>query len=285
MTYYKVNEKRHIYIPLLNKMEHDGITGIFVSIQTCGLMPSDDCGILQLAAVKCKLKKGVFVPIDKLNIYFKPDSGIIPPDIVKRTGITEKKVSKAKPIEEQWYAIRSFFGERFVLFTHNLGFLDVFISDLFIRKGLFISPYAKVDTLPLAQDTIRPGLVQGYSYRNLFNFLNLKNVGYDSLLIAENLVTMTNALMLRYRTRPPRTGHYMPVIIKMEYAGRDGRIILGTEYGNLSFSCSNYFWEDDEGAILLQFFDMDKLQKNAFRRIGASNEADFCRKMRHLLIA
>lgn len=285
--YYKSNRFRRAYLPLFSEMLARDIPAVFISLQTTGLMPYGDNPdeIIQFSAAKAHAdRSGEFKETDSFSFLFKPSKSI-PKDASVRNGLTDSMFADAPLIEDKWQDIRKFFGEPVVVFAHNVKFAMTFLDALALDKGLIINVFAWVGTDELARDTVRPGLVKSYSYRNLFSFFNIPVKVGDGLGTAEGLLRMSNSLVDRFRSNPPKCGTFVPEIMSVEFVDEEDSIKVSTEYGDLYYMCANGFWADCEDGLLIGFFDMEKFQETVFARASATDGMDFCRQMKRLLTA
>lgn len=280
MAYYRENKTRQ---QSLEAVGNEDVV-IFYDCETTGLSPMTN-HIIQLSAIKARLKEGDSEIVEEKNWYINPGYAL-PETIVNLTGITDELLS-GKPSEREVAGeIADFFDDYPVAGYNNAKFDDAFMQNLFLRNGRIFSPAYSLDVFKLAGDILTPRQVSNYKLKTVADFL-LKNEDikfhdasgdvYATLKSFDKLVSMLekklkkadnyeNKIIVRIKSISPWTN---------PRRATDRRIYVETDKQTFWFDTIKCRWHIKGDKEPLEKYDMEDFISNTYQEARVDGLEEF----------
>lgn len=252
---------------------------IFYDLETSGLKPATS-KILSCSAVKYKYDNGLFVEVDRLNIFINPCLPI-PEEASKVNGITNEKV---KDEMDEWEShekiIRPFFGDNPLLAGYNiLKFDDKFFKLLWLRScGVEFAPEAELDVLRMVQEKMD---LKSATLENAASELGANlginfHTSMDDVIVTQRVMELL--LPLYYDADEPAKFRFKVYgCYYQHFSHKNERIYVNTyPKSKTYYDVYKKAWDSD----CLDGFNLKDLQADVLSFMGVKDEKELVKLMR-----
>ena len=127
---------------------------ICFDLETTGLSPVEE-RILSFSALKCQYTNGIFVEIDRKDIFINPEREISPA-VTSINHIDNERVKDCPTEDEAVHEIKEFMGDSpFVCGYNSTRFDEAFVKQMYLRTlGEEFNPCLHIDVLLMAREKI-----------------------------------------------------------------------------------------------------------------------------------
>lgn len=261
---------------------------VIYDLETTGLSPAKD-RIIEIAAIKFRVenKDGDYTlaETDVYHQYINPER-VLPEKIIELTGITDAQLSD-KPTEAECIDdIERFFDGCTVGGYNICAFDDKFMNEMYARYGKFFTPPGDLDILKMARNRLRHKEdVENFKLVTVGAFFGIQFEAHSAIEDTRTTGKLMQIFLREYvqdaaADEPEQpTGTLRPGVIKSVayWPGFKGfsRIYVNTDIGDVYYDIRSSSWGGKN--IDVRELDMEWLEKEAFRIVGAATEEEFAK--------
>lgn len=251
---------------------------VVYDLETTGLSPTDN-RIIEFSAVRYRITENAKLIEDEKVTYYIRQPEPLPEKIIELTGYTDEFLSD-KPFERDVIEdIISFLEDSAVAGYNNTNFDDKFMLNLYTRYGYEFKPYSSVDVYLLAKGFLD---CKNYKLCNVASELGVADditfhKAFDDIVATARVLNVLIPMCLDSASDSTKKTVKANVISVAFWEGFRGfsRIYVNTDIGTVFYNIRLGHWDTKDAPI--EQIDMEQLEKDAWKAVGASSEKEFSR--------
>jgi len=255
---------------------------IFFDIETTGLSSLYD-RILSFSALKCVVRDGKLVEIERINQFINPGFSI-PASVSAVNHITDKTVKDAPCERDAYRIIHNFLGDAPLLCGYNsVSFDEKFMSSMYLRQsGKPFSSVHHVDVLKMAKEKLQ---LRKYNLSEVAHEMGCDrglffHTSIDDVIATRRLFVL---LLPYYKGKNNDKKGYLQADVRGVRYWEPGHALARLYVQTKPYSKTYYDLYKKEWCSDLAGLDMDRLVRDVLAFTGSSNERELSRKARAYL--